>query len=475
MRYLFFASLLMAQVSFGQYVEETYPKTLWSENDTFLLRYKDYPGSDVFTASRKDRISPGTDASPGEYMTIVYGKDSVRLNYHNHVPYGHAIFVNLASSKGKTVLRLHFNDMFNYFSPAYIRKNKGNVQFDIPEAYELANIIWTLSPSGRRAKDLYTEGDYYKKVMAYFKPYAGHRIFKELDFPDSVYFDKYYSFRENSFAFNFKEPKPGAKDTKLLFNGPYYYVFGNDLADSSLFGRLLPLVEDFAAKSKFREFYKSNLAFYQKEIAREKSLMPVRQMWDWLEREFVKPNYQSYRVVFSPLIGGSHSTQRYSTEDTYGSFSENVMFVCGAGRYDTISAFTEKQKEGLMSGIVFTEIDHNYVNPATSKYRKVVDSIFSKRAVWVRSSMSSNYYSHPESVFNEYMTHAVFCLYVLDVYDKSTADLVIDRREVMNVDRRGFYKFREFDRELIRLRQEYKNLKVVELYPYILDWCRKQL
>ena len=471
MRYLLLVSLLVvAQASYSQFVEETYPKTLWSPNDSFFIRYKDYPGLDTFLVSRKKNISPGTDAAPGYYATFLYGKDSVRINYHNHLPYGHVIYLNFESPKGKTTLRFHFNDVTSYFPVEYMDKNKGNVQFDIPEQYELANIIWTLSPAGQKATDLMKEGEYYTRVMEYFKPYMSHPVFKSLNFPDSIYYNKYYEFRENSFAFNFKDKS----SSKLLFNGPYYYAYGEELADSSLFGKLKPLVEDFAAKSKFREFYRSNASYYTKEIERAKQLTPVKQMWSWLETEFLRPKYQSYRVVFSPLIGGSHSTQRYFTPYRGGWFGENVMFVCGTARYDNMPGITEKQKEGLMSGIVFTEIDHNYVNPASNRYSQRIDSIFSKRGVWAKSGNNSDFYGSAMSVFNEYMTHSVFCLYILHTYDKPTADLVIERRESMNADRRNFIKFREFNRELIRLRQEHKELKVVDLYPYILDWCAKQ-
>lgn len=473
--FLFFALLTLTITVSAQTVEETYPKTLWCPNDTFVIKFKDFPKSFPFKVSREDNGSPGTNARPNEYATIYYGNDSLRLNYHNNVPYAHIFYINFTSPKGKTTLRFHFNELANYFPSDYMEKNKGNIQFDIPEVYELANIIWTLSPSGQRAKDLYKEGDYYKKVVDYFKPYMNNPIFKALDFPDSVCANKYYDFRENSFAFNFQNPKSGSSEIKLLFNGPYYYVYGDELADSSLFGKLKLLVEDFAAKSKFRQFYKSNLNYYKKEIQRQKELLPVRQMWDWLENQFPNNKYQSYRIVFSPLIGGSHSTQRYSTYNKTEWFRENVMFICGTGRYDSVNTFSEKQKEGLMSGVVFTEIDHNYVNPVSNKYAKQIDSVFSKRSVWAERGNNSDYYGSPESVFNEYMTHAVFCLYILDTYDKPTADFVIDNREQLMVSRRNFIKFKEFDRELIRLRQEHKDLKVYELYPMILDWCKQQI
>jgi hypothetical protein len=473
-RVILLAILAIAtQNLFGQNVEETYPTEYWCPNDTFILKFKDYPKLFYYTASRKDKGSPGTDANLDEYFILYYGQDSIKVNYHNKLPYAHVIYFNFASPKGKTTFRFHYNPVPSYFPGSYMEKNRGNIQFDLPEVYELANIIWTLSPSGQRATDLYNTGEYYNKVRAYFKPYLDHPIFRSLDFPDSLYSLMYYEFRENSFAFNFKEPNK-EDVTQLLFNGPYYYVFGDELSDSSLFGKLKPMVEDFAKKSRFRSFYKKNRDYYSKLISREKELLPIRPMWTWLEDQFPNNKYQSYRIVFSSLIGGSHSTQQYSTYSDNEWFKENVMFICGTARYDSMPELTEKQKEGLMSGVVFTEIDHNYVNPVSNKYVRSIDSIFSERNGWVRRDNFNDLYERPVSVFNEYMTHAAFCLYIADSYDKPTADLVIDRRVKMMVERRSFIKFKEFNDELIRLHQQYKDMKLQQLYPLILDWCRKQ-
>lgn len=477
MRHLLVTLVLIfsAQLSFGQDVEETFPKTLWCPDDIFLIKYKNDPVGDTFHVSRKDRNSPGINPELNDYVTFCYGKDSIRLRYHNNIPYAHIFYVNFESPKGKTTLRFHFNTLFSYFSNDYGFKNRGNTQFDIPEVYELANIIWTLSATGQRAKDFNEESDYYKKVKAFFGSHTDHPIFKYLDFADSIAQSKYYEFRENSFAFNFQDSRPGSSNCKLLFNGPYYYVYGNELADSSLFGKLLPMVEDFAVKSDFRKFYKANTMYYTALIDRQRVMMPVKKMWTWLEEQFPKTKYNSYRVVFSPLIRGSHSTQNYLQDiATQGVFREAVMFVCGPDRYDSKKELKEKQKEGLMSGIVFTEIDHNYVNPATNKYSKLVDSIFSKRNTWAKQGNGSDFYNNGMSVFNEYMTHAVFCLYILDSYDKTTADLVISYRETMMVDRRNFIKFREFNKELVKIRKEHAGMKLAELYPFILNWCKAQ-
>jgi hypothetical protein len=245
-------------------------------------------------------------------------------------------------------------------------------------------------------------------------------------------------------------------------------------AYNSLFKQLLPLVQDFADRSKFREFYANNKALYTTQIQRQKELMPVRSMWDWLEQQFPRTKFQSYKVVFSSLIGGSHSTQNFSSFYMNELFRESVMFVCGTDRYDKKPELTEKQKEGLMSGIVFTEIDHNYVNPVSNRYRSRVDSIFSNRNIWTAKGGDNSWYGSPMSVFNEYITHAAFCLWVLDSYDKPTADLVINNRISLMVDKRHFSRFKEFNQALIEIREKNKNTKLVDLFSVILDWCKMQ-
>lgn len=450
-------------LTFGQSIEKPFPQTLQLTADSFQVRFSNYPELIPMHIGKRDTIDMGTDASPGMTTTIYYGSDSVVIPYQNF-PYWLIYYIPLQTPNGKKVYRLHLNGVTARFPEEYIEKNKGSVRVEIPEVYELANILWTLSPSGQRATDLNKEGDYYQRMLAYFKPYMNHPVFKKLDLPDSLYAKNYYDFRENSFTFSFK-------GDKLAWEGPYYYVMGDDWDNyNSLFRQLLPLIEDFVKQSKYREFYKTNQGFYAQQVQRQTELMPVRNMWSWLEQQFPRRKYQSYRVVFSPLIGGSHSTQNFSTYNKEW-FNETVMFVCGPARYEK-PELTEKQKEGLMSGVVFTEIDHNYVNPATGKYARSIDSIFSDRAVWAGDN--TGWYDNPVAVFNEYMTHAVFCVWVLDNYDKPTADFVINNRESLMVDKRHFVKFKAFNRALIDLREKNPGKTVTELYPAVLDWCKTQ-
>lgn len=458
----FFFLVVLNQNIFAQ--EENYPQIIWCRNDSFKVSFSTTTDYFEFKVSEDSVYNVNTSASLNAYMKLYFGKDSIIFSYHNKLPNSHIKYFNLQSPLGKTKLRLRFNKVYSWFSDSYIKQHANQVQFDVPEVYELANIIWILSPVGQRASDLPRQTNYYKKVYKYFKPFLYHPLFKAFNFADSLYFDKYFDFRENSIVYNFEK-------NKLVARGPYYYVNGNNWDDmNSLFRQLLPLIEDFARKSNYRQFYKGNYKYYKQQIQRQKELMSVRTMWEWLEQRFPDNNYNSYRIIFSPLIGGSHSTQQFHSVSHGVWFKQAVMFVCGPELFQSRQSLTEEQKKGSMSGKVFTEIDHNYVNPVTSKYKKLVDSIFSVRKNWVMDNGEPDYYETPEAVFNEYMTHALFCLYASDMYDSETLTYIITERENL-MSKRRFVKFSEFNKQLLFLYSQHK--KMPELFSDILRWCKR--
>jgi len=460
---------IVSNVIFAQSaIERNYPRTLWATNDSFAVKFSNLPTfAPSFRVSEQDTVDAGTDGEMGSHAIVYFGNDSIRINYNN-VPLDEVTWINIHSPKGKTVYRFHFNSYNVAFSPKYIQTNTNRIQLEVPEVYELANIIWTISPSGRRADNLNKHGDYYKKVSKYFKPYLNHPLFKKLDFKGDSYMSNYYDFRENSFAYSFDGKN------KLGWGQPYFYVNGNDRNFNSLFKELIPLIEDFAQESNYRAFYKSNLSYYQQLIKEEFELMPIKKMWQWLENNF-PTKFDSYKVVFSPLINASHSTQNFSSSLDGKWFMETVMFVSGPTIFYNDKQLNKRQKEGLASGIVFTEIDHNYVNPESSKFNAAIDSIFSKRQVWTSSIGDTKFYNSPETVFNEYMTHAVFCLYVLDTFDAETADFIIKRRGSLMVEHRGYIKFREFNKKLIEVHNLNKQSKTSDLFLKIIGWCKTQV
>jgi len=237
-RFIFLTTLTIAANSIlGQRaIEKDYPKTLWASNDSFAVKFSNDPNFvPSFRISERDTTDMGTDGATDLSAMIFFGKDSVRIAYQN-LPLDQVNWFNIQSPKGKTLYRLHFNRINSAFSQDYIKQNTNKILVDLPEVYELANIIWTLSPSGQRANNLYKQGAYYEKVKQYFKTYLAHPIFKRLDFSENDYMEKYYDFRENSFAFRF------TKSNKLVWGQPYFYVVGNDKNFNSLFKQLLPLI-----------------------------------------------------------------------------------------------------------------------------------------------------------------------------------------------------------------------------------------
>lgn len=472
MKYSLFAIVFAFSInaSTGQRLVESVNKVYHSDTNIIRYSYSNFPEKLFIDLNESDTISPGTDASKGIVMTALIGKDTLRI-FGDNYPFERHTFVTVEYPGGMKVIQFRFNASPAYFSQDYIRAHQRRISFETPEVYELANIIWTLSPSGRKASDLQKNTTYFRKVEKYFRPYLNHPVFAKLITNDSNYFQSYYEFRENSFMYEFS-------GDKIVKGDNYNLVYGDDwLNFNNLFTELLPLVQDFSDQSNFRRFYQKNKSFYASDCQELQALLPVQDMWQWLEKEF-PIHVDAYKIVFSPLILGSHSTQKYIglfvTGDTsYSLYTETIMFICDAQHLNGSKKITELEKQGLMSGIVFTEIDHNYVNPVSANYWHDIEAIFDAD-VWVDSNKNILYES-PFSVFNEYMTHAVFCLWVSEKYEVATADYVIAKRIELNAKYRGFRKFEAFNAELFRLRKTHPGKTVAELYPLMLEWSKTQL
>ncbi|MHC4752187.1 MAG: DUF4932 domain-containing protein [Planctomycetota bacterium] len=258
-----------------------------------------------------------------------------------------------------------------------------------------------------------------------------------------------YQFRDNAACYVFD-------GDKIVHAGIY-----SKMRRPNLFKKHLAQAEDFAKVSGFRNFYRENQAFYQEQLRRYRQKVPLRKMWTWLEERF-PARHDCYKVVFSPLIGGSHETRHFSIKG----FSETIMFISGPGEGDD---YSDAVGEALLARVVFAEIDHNYVNHVTKEYVSRVNKVIGKLNEWNKQSG----YRSRESTFNEYMTWAVFMLYAHDNYDDQTFKTVNERVANQMINRRKFVRFREFSDELLRLYlSQSEGQSIVDLYPDILDWAK---
>jgi hypothetical protein len=441
-----------------------FPDTLKSNRDSFFVTSPQF--DEVYTQliAKKDTFNLGTAGYKGVYMKIWTDIDTIIIPHVNY-PFDQLLKLPVVSPRDTTMCILRFQGNSSNFSNKYMSQAKGNYKFEIPEVYELANIILYLSQCSQNTGN-HPATDYTKRVENYFQSYKDHRIIQALNNnckSDKIW-NTYYGFRENSICFQFEEGL-------LQYNTPYKHVYWDQSQiKGGQFRNLLYLVQDFADKSNFQKFYEDNLDYYSKLIQRQYQLLPIEKMWAWLEKEFPQ-KMQSYKVLFSPLIGGSHSTQKfYAGFFKEPEFMENVMFINSTESIDANNENSEVIKEGLMSGIVFTEIDHNYVNPTSSENIEAVKKLIANKDFWATKEAQSGY-RNEYSIFNEYMTHSLFCIYVSENYKLSDAKIIIKARiNLMN--KRGFSKFDEFNNILGEILKN-RSQTVYELYPEIIKQLQK--
>jgi hypothetical protein len=212
----------------------------------------------------------------------------------------------------------------------------------------------------------------------------------------------------------------------------------------------IKVFEDFAKKSNFRMFYKNHKLYYNNLIATYNQLNPISKMQNWLDKKFGF-GYGSYVVYFSPFISGAHSTQSFESNN----FNQSFMFIAKA---EIDKKHSPTMNELLESRVVFTEIDHNYVNPISDKYLERINKSFSKREKWAKGEQTSAY-KVPYMVFNEYMTFAVYSLYVQDNYSKDDLIEYLPKLENQMEESRGFNNFKKFNRKLLEKYEENKNYR----------------
>ncbi len=344
------------------------------------------------------------------------------------------------------------------FSPTddYISNSKNKWTTEIPEVQELVHIIIAITPIGKKDTNMVMHNTmYYERAIEHFEKFENHRVVKKVN--QLLENGKYAHVKMDACGFYYDN------EDKIVKDKTYRQL---NWDSKNYIESIVPDLEDFSSKTGFREFYKNNQEYYEELTELLKTQMSIDRQWKWLEDRF--PNkYDNYRITFSPLVNGSHSTNRFETNN----FKQTVMFICGP---ITNSGWTDNIKEGLMTRVVFTEIDHNYVNPVSDKFRNEITGIFSNRTKWTSGKDSKNYRS-AISIFNEYMTWSVFNLYALDTFDENDFKIINERVEVQMADWRGFPKFRDFNQKMMELyRNKSPKQSIVDLYPAIIDWCKKE-
>jgi Domain of unknown function (DUF4932) len=339
------------------------------------------------------------------------------------------------------------------------------VTYEIPMAYELMHIAIALTDTTivSNGYNVYNEiinrnSNYYQEVIHHFKAYKNHELIIELN--KSLRKSASNLIYNVQLGNNLNFDKHRLEKIKIMPLIRRVYINLKSVNKNK--------VEDFARISNFEKFYTEHKAYYNAELKIVQQNSNVNGQQKWLETEF-PTQYDHYRIIISPLMGSTHFTQRFKLQGQ----RKCIMWVAS---YDGNQQQLDMIEKVNYTGIVMTEIDHNYVNPVSYKYKKELKALMggSYRTKWTNGG-PTNAYKTGYSVFNEYMTHAVYLLYANKLLNASE-QLIVENSKIQGMTkRRKFIKFAEFYEQLKRLSESrLPNETIADLYPKIIEWCKAE-
>jgi Domain of unknown function (DUF4932) len=345
-----------------------------------------------------------------------------------------------------------------HFDAHYIAQNTQKCTYEILEVQELAHIIIALTLQGVEDSVMINHNTpYYKAVLAHFSMYKNEKIvqdFQKILHKNSA---KYFDIKMSACGFYFENNK---------INNDAVYKTMNWNANTIFLKPFLRKMEDFALKTDFRNFYKSHQTHYDSLTAMLQTQADVEREWRWLEQNF-SARYNSYRILFSPLSQGMHSTRNFENNG----FRQAVMFV--SLPFENVK-YSKNINKAKVARIVFTEIDHNYVNPVSDIYFKKIKKAFKNKEKWANQTVFDRNYTTQYKIFNEYMTWSVFNLYAYEHFSASDFETINQQVENVMIDYRGFINFQAFNQKLLDIyKKRPKNTPIQALYPEILAWCEQ--
>jgi hypothetical protein len=355
------------------------------------------------------------------------------------------------------------------FDKSYQAAHNGKTFVEIPEVYELVNIAIAMTPTGIQDKNLvYKNSEYYTRMRQWFDKFKDHPLLAELDAALKKNLNFYSTLKMNGYAFEFDK-----KGT--IIQSKIYDRTGFTSERSNVLRPYLQQLQSFADMSDFRKFYKENQKTYQEQIDFYRDTANLAEMKRWLDKNFPgSSDYDTYKIIFSPLVAYNQSSTWFESNG----FKElqphvNFPYPRDLARYFQGGDLSEPARIIFGGNIVFTEINHGYINPEAEKYADRVVKATSNRDRWVDKSKGADYYAGI-ATFNEYMNWALVSLRIADYAPRDEQEKMIASIDRMMTQRRGFPQFEAFDKFLVNLyRNRQPGQTIADLYPQIIEWFEK--
>jgi hypothetical protein len=395
----------------------------------------------------------------GKPVSFITDKDSIQFEVK---PGDYHAFVVLINGKDSafTAIKGHLEVPRAKFSDEYKKLHAGKTFVEIPQVYELLNVVMAITNEGKKNNGLIRKNiPYYSDVMKWFDQYSTEPAVAAVNDVITNH-DNYHALKMDAYAFEFQ-------NEKIVQSNTYDRI---GFSDSNFLRSFIPALQAFAIKSRFADFYAKHLPYYDGLITSYRDSIGVPEMQKWLTVNFPSAKYDSFKIIFSPLVYENQSASRFEF-DGFQEAQAHVNFPFhGTDHPKTFSKEASLVQDG---SILFTELNHAFINPESQKpqYAERIAKAFANMATWNNPEKPAKYYESPYASFNEYMNWALVCLRYVDYAPKNEQARLIAQTENMMVNSRDFIKFAEFDQFLVKLYQNRKNGQVLaDLYPEIVGW-----
>ena len=325
-----------------------------------------------------------------------------------------------------------------------------NLKIELPESYELGNILLALTEYGRKdPNNVQKIPPYYNEVINYFEPVKNHPLLDRINYAGEDW-EKFLGFRTDIYAFSFDQ------NGDLKRNYPFN-SFGPEEVDKNL-----ELINDFVKKSNYRKFYNDHKKLYNQLISDYKTYYYIDRSFSFLDQfspnKDVKTN-SNYVIAISPLVGSQNCHREIDSLTTVDFPNIGEDLILGKMDNNIPMRITDNHS-------IFTEMDHGYVNPISEKYSELIGKNFDLKK-WDKESGYAGINS-----FNEYMTWAVYDIFIRDNFPKEKTDSISTMYTKQNATR-GFVAQNLFSKKLVELHHKNKSKKLEDLYIPMLNWCKK--
>lgn len=439
----------------------------------------------IKASSQSVSMRIGNDFYPGRWGVDATVKPDV---YEAWVPRGKTLRVAFVSEKDSLVWTLRGGEIIDFiiltpkgdsaltrikstafdepavFTKQYVQTHTGKTFVEIPEVYELINVVFALTEAGRKSPDLINkQTPYYQELLRYFEPYRSERIVSVMDSVLKQDESQYFPLKMDAYAFSMDA------NGNILQSSVYDRVSWGYLNTVRPY---IPLLQQFAKRSSFVQFYRQQRPFYKQLITSYQDSLGVAGMQSWLNRNFPATTYQSFKIVFSPLVSGNQSANWFENNGFKEAQAHvNYPFVSGKDTSVTSSAVNIRR-----GNIVFTELNHAFINPEADKHSNQLKAAITNLDMWLADGKpAKRSYNDIYSCFNEYMNWGLVCLRYVDMVPKEDLPVLQKNVENMMVNYRGFKKFAEFDQFLVPLYRDRPSGKTLAgLYPQIIQWFASQ-